>query len=146
MTINVPATSVETMMKNARETIKQRIQIDFVSLIPDDVFQAMVDAEIKEFTTDVKTLYNNEVKPSPLRKMIQSIIEEKFRLQLKEELEKSEYVTQWNCHKNQNDPSVAVNRIIRENMDLIIQQAFGNVIQEAVFKMRQTLSQNNSCY
>lgn len=55
--------------------IRDRIRSEFVSLIPDDAWEAMVQSVIADFTKPVKGHYQNDpMKPSPMAQMIRDEI------------------------------------------------------------------------
>ena len=78
------------------KTIKDKIKNQFVDLIPDEAFQKMVETGVREFTCEVKNRYNKKISPSPMQKIINEIIAERYRENIKAELAKPEYDNVWN--------------------------------------------------
>ena len=124
---------LSSVMQSAKDNIKQRIKDSFTALIPDEVFTAMVETEIKWFITDTTanpTYYRNDVKlPSPLRAMIQQELENQFKDMIKTEVAKPEYWSS-NYSGNMSLPAEAVKAIVKECIPQIVESAIGNTTAE----------------
>lgn len=62
-----------------RDKIRERIQKEFVELIPQEAWQALVEGEIKWFMADTTSGSYRQSGPSPLRVMIRVELENKFK-------------------------------------------------------------------
>lgn len=123
--------------RSIQDKITDRIRASFVELIPEEHWQAMVKREIDWFTAELPDNYGyttTQKKPSPLRLLIQGRLEEMFKDKLAMELAKPEYQHIWNS--NQALPGEAVKKIIHESLPRLAEVAFGNVIQNAIERLR----------
>ena len=121
------------MVNNLRDKISERIREQFVELIPDEHWKALVDAEIKRFTERDRD-YNRKEIPSALERLIQDALAEQFREHIKTELAKPEYQKQWGEGEYSAGEFVSV--FLQKHADSLIKSVFGNVVQQAVDKLR----------
>ncbi len=132
------ATSIEPFdPSKLRETISERIRLSFLNLIPDSAWAGLVDKEINSFFEDKRDSWGKIESPSPFKKLIRTELEAMATKAIKAELEKPEYNGIW--QENTEGPSEAVKKIIADNMDRILNAAFGSSIQMAVQTLRNNL-------
>lgn len=147
------------------EGVKDRIKATFVSLIPDDAWEKMVEKEIYIFTegrikierkyidgqyqdTEVREPYKQagfvgldnlrDEDISPLQKMIREELRERFKQNLVEFLQSEEYQGYWGQYGR---PLVgdAVKKVLTENADTIFVNFMGSMMQMAIESMRSQI-------
>lgn len=82
-------TEVSTEVKSPAEIISGKIKAEFINLIPDDQWTAMVEKEINKFTA--RTGYSKN-DPSEFEKMVKTEIEKAIREKLVEKIRAIPYV------------------------------------------------------
>lgn len=157
------------------EGVRDRIKSTFVSLIPDEMWNQMVEKEIYIFTTgkivphhdykgdgkyldweervpyedeDVYNSWGRLEKPaevSPLRKMIREELEAKFRANLKEYLEGEEYQAHYEQYGK---PEIgrAIKQVLVDNADTIFFGFMESMMQSVFNDMRVRIAQMQSNY
>lgn len=70
-----------------KDKIRERIQKEFVELIPEEAWKALVAGEIKWFMEDTSSGGYRQSGPSPLRDMIRTELTNRFKEDVKKELD-----------------------------------------------------------
>lgn len=148
------------------EGVKDRIKATFVSMIPDDVWNQMVEREIYIFTEgrikqeydystkqykEVRVPYQGDIekdqwgnkKPddiSPLQEMIRQGLRDKFKEDIDKYLKSSEYQAVWDQY-GMMTVSKAIEEIIVKNSGIILQNALGELMQRGFENLRASISQ-----
>lgn len=145
--------------------VRDRIRATFVSLIPDDAWDQMVEKEIYVFTTgriiphhewieyrDGKSIYKDwdERKPysqetvagepdiSPLQKMVRDMLEKRFRKDLEAYLRGEEYQGLWTEH-GLPQASKFVEEVLVKNAGNIFHNIIAGMMQFGFERMRYDL-------
>lgn len=143
--------------------VKDRIKATFVSLIPDDAWEKMVEKELYVFTEGKIEVHhdyigrgeNGENKYadweeripysqkgddiSPLQKMIRSMLEERFKKDLADYLASPEYQHLWSGY-GKPEASKAVEEILVKNADDILHNILAGMMQAGFDRMRSNIS------
>lgn len=120
-------------LQSVQDNIKEKIKAEFVNLIPDEMWSAMVKSVVGEFTTDpVESRYNGQhaSHQSPLKQMIRSELEAMAKAHLKAELDRLGQV-QWNGYGNVM-ASEAIKTMIAEHFQDILASVQSGFVQMAV--------------
>lgn len=117
------------------DVIANKIRAQFVELLPENTFKEMVEKALKDFTQ--KTGYQNN-SASPLEKLIEQELRDRFLRQVKAEFDKPEHLVHWG--HNSQTPSIFVKEIISQLTPQIMEAFFGSMIQQAVSTLRNQIS------
>lgn len=135
-----------------KKKIADHIKATYVDLIPPEAWVQLVDAEVTEFTTDVKEeiLWNGHQRsgqyktiPSPLKKIVKDELTDFFKEQVKAELAKAEYAQVYSTARRLFDPGnswgpgEAVKEIIRQLLPEMMEHVFGAVVQNAIQDLKR---------
>lgn len=127
-----------TPMQAVQDKIKTRIQDEFVSLIPDEMFANMVASVIKDFTTDKPATYHgHSPTPSPLKQMIKAEIETKAKEAILKELAKLDD-GHWNSY-GQRVAGDAIKKFIAENFNEMLRSIQGQMVDMSVMMALQKM-------
>ena len=137
---NVPATVL-----SVKDLVTERIRANFVQLIPEDVFTAMVAKELNDFTAErtVDGGYNRRTS-SQFRDIIRAELEAQFKALVKEELSKPEFsASLWERVPGTQGmtgpvPSLFVQELIRQAMPDMFTHIMGFMVQEQLNNMRNS--------
>lgn len=114
-------TEVATMA-TVQEKVKERIRASFLDLIPPELWEGMVQAELHNFT-------KNE-----LPKIIHEEASLKLREALKTEFKKPEWMGQWDNFGEK--PSQFAAQVVREAAPELVNAMFGRIAQSIVNDLR----------
>ena len=125
-------------LQAVQDQIKDRIKSEFVSLIPDEAWAAMVQSVIKDFTSPIKSYNSNPDKPSPMAQLILDEVTAIAKTKVVAELNRLDQGA-WD-HFGQKTASEAVIKLVTEHMPTImgsIQSSMANMlVMNAVAKIR----------
>jgi hypothetical protein len=126
-----PSSTELAPMEALNERIKSKIKADFMSMLPDELFDNLV--------TDTSVEFFQKEMPELIKVQLRALLQEK----LDEEFQKPEWRTIWtsNNYNQSIRPGEAVQRIIRESAPLLMEA----LIQGAVMNVVNSL-QNNRRY
>ena len=133
------ATAVEKFDAGSfRERVEEKIKAEFMELLPDEMFRAMVQETIDRFTRPkpVKD-YNGRVTrhdPSEFERIVLEVYEERLREAVKAELASEKWVGHWDNGRQQ--ASEAVSDLIVEHSGEILAGMLGSAIQEVVQQLQ----------
>ena len=126
-----------TMPATINELVRERIQKDFVSLIPAENWTQLVDGVVKEFT--VKKLRNrnsgNERSTSDLEELVREDLEARFKEIIKAEFNSGKYQTMWDGYNQQIAPLV-VQEICEKYSGRIFNSMSSGVVAQVMSNMR----------
>jgi len=124
-----------TINKSIEDRVKERIQSEFVNLIPDDVWSKFVKDEINWFITD-DTKYSR-TSPAPLKVIIRKELENMFRETIINTLNnmQSEFGQQGP------EPNEAVKEMVKEIAPDIWILAVQGIVQKAVDTFRNIMAE-----
>ena len=117
------------------EKIRERIQFEFVTLVPKEMWERLVKKEVEWFLTDTG-YHKNE--PSPLKTMIRRELEKTFIEQVKSQLDKMQEGG-WGA-SNTMQAGEAVKTMVKEIAPDLWELAISGVVQGAIERFRNTLS------
>ncbi len=123
-----------------KDRIKDRIQTEFVSLIPEEAWSNLVAKEVEWFTTAKGENYASTAKPSPLQTLVRCELESRFKEQISKTL--SDMRGGWN-RNGRSTPSDAVTKMVKEIAPELWELAVAGVVQQAIDGFRNSLGQNN---
>lgn len=125
-----------TNMNTIQEKVRERIQTEFVSLIPKEAWDNLVANEIKWFMEDSGSGYNKH--PAPLKSMVRTQLNEKFKEQIGKTL--SDMEGSWSgitCKAKAGD---AVKQMVKEIAPELWEIAVADIVQRAVDGLRQQIT------
>jgi hypothetical protein len=120
----VPAKKRKTMntqvatLASVQDKVRERIQASFMDLIPHELWDGMVDAELKRFTRE------------DLPKLVVEQAKLKALEMLKLELAKPAWADRWGM--NGMDPSPMVSEVVRQCAPELVAALFGGLVQQLV--------------
>ncbi len=117
-------------LNSIQENIKTRIKAEFVNLIPDEAWSAMVAGVVQDFTSPVRDRYNGNVKISPVQAMIRAEIESIAKAHIKSEIEALSG-SMWDAF-GQRVAGEAVKKLIADNFQLILASVQAGMVEMAV--------------
>lgn len=127
---NLPAT--------INELVRDRIQKDFVQLIPAENWTQLVDSVVKQFTVKKKRgNYQEERYTSDLEELIYADISARAKDIIKAELNKPEYSSMWDG-MNQQVASAVVQEICEKHGQLIFNKVIASMVGNVMMNMRNS--------
>lgn len=114
--------------------VRDRIKATFVSLIPDDQWEQMCNAEMKKFFEPSFKGYNNSEKvPSQFEQIVRQMMEEKLKEYLKDLFNKPEYsiTTIWTNSGQEYSISEHLDNMIKEKMPDMLQAFMAKFMADA---------------
>ena len=127
-----------TNIDTIKDKVRERIQIEFVQLIPKEAWDALVSKEVEWFM-NYKDQWTTDRSPSPLRQIVRKELEKIFIGQVKTTLMKME-ITSWD-DDGKPMASEAVKKMVKEIAPELWEIAVAGVIQRAVEGLRQQIQQ-----
>lgn len=123
--------------------VKDRIKATFVSLIPDEQWNIMVQKEIDEFFKSNKDryTYGNRDKMSSFEFLVQECIQEESKKRLIQYLQSEEFNTTWGKN-GQVILGEAIKNMIVNNSGEIMINTFGNMFKMMLDNFKIQLQQN----
>jgi hypothetical protein len=121
--------------------VKDRIKATFISLIPDDQWDQMVQKEIDLFFQP-KERRNSIERISDFSDLVQKELLEECKKRLITYLASEEFNAVWK-NNGQSATSEAVKKMIVENSGEIMMSAFGGMFTHMLHNFRQSLNQGN---
>jgi vacuolar-type H+-ATPase subunit E/Vma4 len=130
-------------LTTVQEKIKGRIRSEFVDLIPDEMWAAMVQSVVNDFTREKVSPYDrNKTEPSPLAAMIRSEIEAICKEKIAEELRKHQ--ASWDGY-GQRTVSEATAEMIRDHTPAMLAAMQAGMtqmmVQGAIQSLRNSIGQ-----
>lgn len=127
-------------LASVQDAIKARIKAEFVNLIPDDMWKALVEEVVTDFITDKQRDRWDTKQTAPIKEIVRKELEEQSRTYLKAEIDRLG-PNMWN--NGSSVVSEALRKLIADNFkDLLAstQAAMVDVaVQLAVNHMRQSM-------
>ena len=118
------------------EKIRERIQSEFVTLVPKEMWERLVKKEVEWFLVDTGYHKNN---PSPLRTMVRRELEKMFIEQVKIQL--NEMDGSWGAD-NKMHAGAAVKQMVKEIAPELWEIAVAGVVQRAIEGFKNNISQS----
>ena len=116
------------------EKIRERIQSEFVTLVPKEMWERLVKKEVEWFLADTGYRKNE---PSPLKTIIRRELEKTFIEQIKTQL--NEMSGSWRTDGNM-QAGLAVKQMVKEIAPDLWELAISGVVQRAIEQFRNSLS------
>lgn len=113
-------------LASIQEKVRERIQASFMDLIPPELWEGMVSAELHRFTRE------------ELPKLVVEQAKAKALELLKVELAKPEWAERWGMHGI--DPSPMVAEVVRQAAPDLVAALFGGLVQQLVVQARNMQS------
>lgn len=127
---NLPAT--------INELVRDRIQKDFVSLIPAENWTQLVDGVVQQFTIKKKHgSYGCERYTSDLEELILADLEVRAKELIKAELCKPEYNSMWNG-MNQSVASTVVEELVANHSQTLFNKVVASMVGNVMMNMRNS--------
>jgi len=124
-----------------KDKIRDRIQVEFISLIPKEAWDALVTKEINWFMTDKDNYYRSTNSAiSPLRVLVRQELEKQFGEQIKKKLQEMGTCS-WGAN-GQPEASKAVKEMVKKIAPELWEIAVAGVVQRAIEGFRNQLSQS----
>lgn len=122
------------------DAVRDRIKAEFIGLIPEDAWKAMVAAEVKKFFEAKPSpgYYENRNMPSDFQKTVWDELEKETRARMKTFLSSPEWNTRWEGD-GKKDVSEAVEKIVVEKSGDILAAILKGAIQSTVEEMRRRI-------
>lgn len=122
-----------------KDKIRERIQKEFVELIPEEAWKALVEGEIKWFMTDTTSGSYHHNGPSPLRDMVRRELENRFREDVRNQLTAMP-MGSWDTDGKM-EASEAVKDLVKGIAPELWELAVGVVVQKAIEGFKIQFSQ-----
>ena len=126
-----------------QDTIKERIQKEFVSLIPDEAWKKLVQGQIDWFMTRPNKSYHSSSKydPAPLDILVRKELEKMFSETIVNYIN-TEMSGVWDQHGDP-APTEAIKKMVKEIAPEIWEIAIAGIITRAVDGLKNQISQMN---
>lgn len=118
------------------EKIRERIQAEFVTLVPKEMWDRLVKKEVEWFLTNTGYSKNE---PSPLKTMVRRELEKMFIEQVRTQL--NEMQGSWGANGKM-QAGAAVKNMVKEIAPELWELAVSGVVQRAIEGFRNNLSQS----
>lgn len=118
------------------EKIRERIQSEFVTLVPKEMWERLVKKEVEWFLADTGSRANE---PSSLKTMVRRELEKMFIEQVRTQL--NEMQGSWGAN-NKMQAGEAVKQMVKEIGPELWEIAVAGVVQRAIDGFRNNLSQS----
>lgn len=118
------------------EKIRERIQSEFVTLVPKEMWERLVKKEVEWFLADTGYRKNE---PSRLKTMVRRELEKMFIEQVRSQL--NEMQGSWGAN-NKMQAGEAVKAMVKEIAPELWELAISGVVQRAIEGFRNNLSQS----
>lgn len=112
---NIPAN-----LSSVQEKLQERIRSQFVELIPEEVFAAMIEKEIQTFMS------------KDLPELVKKVAGERVIVLIKAEFAKPEWAETWSGDSHSWQPSELVKKILEDSAPKLVQAMFGNMAAQIV--------------
>lgn len=122
------------------DLVRERIQKDFVSLIPEENWKELVDGTVKNFTQRKERGHrgnDNYRLTSDLEELILADLTERTKALIKTELNKPEYQTMWDG-MGQNVASQVVQEICDKHAHKIFNVMISTMVSQVMMTMRNS--------
>lgn len=110
--------------------VKDKIRAEFVNLIPDEKWEALVKNAVDSWFEKKETRYNTTERVSHFDYFVNSLLQEECKERVKEYFNSPEWQGQWDGEGGL-EPSDMMKKIIIENSPKIIEMIIGNAFQQA---------------
>lgn len=121
--------------EDAVKNLKERIRLEFASMIPDQQFAAMVRSVIDDFLKIKESGYQRDRK-SDFDSVVISELTEATKMEVKKFLASSSWQGKWDPLLNRNGVSEAIGNILQEKGTLILNAWIGQAIQEVIRQLQ----------
>ena len=121
------------------DTVKARIRSEFVSIIPDDAWKAMVKKTVDKFFERERG-YGDE-RPSEFDRLVSNLIHEEIRKRMMEYFQGPEWQGRMDSVTGKARMSEAIEKILKENASEIVARVLGNAMQSALQDMMNKMRQ-----
>jgi hypothetical protein len=127
------------VVPNLKDVVTDRVRAEFVRLIPDEAWKAMVEKELKFFTTATADQYNRGPVQSPVQVMIRDELRKLIADGIKKELETEAFRAAWDGQRHVVGP--AIKEMLKELAPEMVGAMFAGVVQTATDQLRYQLTQ-----
>lgn len=134
MNMGIELANIDTI----KDKVRERIQKEFVKLIPKEAWDELVAEEIRWFMTSKEVMYG-KTGPAPLRALVRGELEKKFIEQLRKQLE--DMPGDWSG-TGETKAGFAVKEMVKGIAPELWEIAVGSVIQKAIETFRMQLGQS----
>jgi len=115
--------------------VKDKIKAEFVNLIPEDKWEAMVKSAVDDWFKKRETNYNTREMVSSFDQFVQGLLKEEVKERVKAYFSSPEWQGEWK--DGGETASDKMKEIIVENSDKIMATILGNAFQSALNNARQ---------
>lgn len=134
--------NVSTDVKSLSETVRERIGTKVVEFLPDEVFDNLLEAAVRDLVTaPPNSNYHDTPKRPPLQQMIYDQITDQMNARIKAELSKDEWQTKFNANTQQHVSSGVESYIKKhavEIMTQLLQRGVAEEISAAIHRAQNT--------
>ncbi|MDH7801292.1 MULTISPECIES: hypothetical protein [unclassified Rhizobium] len=129
-------------LSQVQENIRNKIKAEFVNLIPDEMWSAMVASVVEDFTSNVEERYGRmEKRESPMKRMIREEIEAQVKASIKAKIDALGQST-WDG-LGERIMSDAMNKLIAEHFETVLASVNAGMtsmmINAAINNLRQSM-------
>jgi len=140
---DVPAVVTPFDPKALSNQLKDKIHVDIASLMPDEMWQELLQGEINAFLTERKVRHgyhnqNERIEPSRLSTIVESILTAMTKERVKALLSSKEWAGFWDGQGEK--AGVEIKKLVVENADKILANVLQSSIQAAVQQMQYNLN------
>jgi len=120
------------------DAVRDRIKAEFVSLIPEDAWKGLVDAEVKKFFEAPREDHYSRGYPSDFQRTVWGCLEVEVKKRVKEYLDSPEWLEEWS---NNGKPlaSEAIKKVLIDNAPAVLANILGSAMQQTLSQMRMSI-------
>lgn len=105
-------------LSQVQENIRNKIKAEFVNLIPDEMWTAMVESVVEDFTTGDRDQWGNRRQEPEIKRLIRSAIEDEVKTSIKAKMDELGAST-WSS-MGQRIMSEAMTKLIADHFDEVL--------------------------
>jgi hypothetical protein len=117
------------------DAVRDRIKAEFVSLIPEDAWKGLVDAEVKKFFEAPREDHYSRGYPSDFQRTVWGCLEVEVKKRVQEYLASPEWSQTW-TDAGKPMASEAIKKILTDNASAVLTNVLGAAMQVALEQMK----------
>lgn len=129
--------TIEEAASSLKDKVREKIKEQFADLIPDDLWDKLVESELKWFISEPERYgsYSSvSERVSPLKEMIRKELQNMVSAKIKETLDDPKWSSKW--VDGHTVVSEAIKEVVTKHATEIVAQVFGSSVQTLVDRIR----------